>query len=191
MVGTTQQQIARYEKDENDLKSSMLIKLSKALNVSITYLLGLENAPWIVSPTRSASRLVPVVGRVAAGEAREAIEQNGRTHPLPEDLFAGKRDIVWVEVSGNSMNKLFPDGALVLIDQAADVRNGDVAAVFVNGEDVTIKRILFEGSAIVLHPESYDAEYRDRVIDKDDKDAPEVHIFGKAVSYTAPIGWRP
>ena len=88
------------------------------------------------------------------------------------------------------MNRLFPDGSLVLIDPDADVRNGDVAVVFVNGDDATLKRVYFEGDAIRLHPESYDPEYRDRVIDASDQDAPSVRIIGKVVSYTAPDGWR-
>ena len=88
------------------------------------------------------------------------------------------------------MNRLFPDGSLVLIDPDTDVRNGDVAVVFVNGDDATVKRIYMEGDAIRLHPESYDSEYRDRVIDSTDPDAPNVRIIGKVVSYTAPDGWR-
>lgn len=43
MIGTSQQQIARYESGENDVKSSVLVKLSSALGVTITYLLGLED----------------------------------------------------------------------------------------------------------------------------------------------------
>lgn len=41
-IGTSQQQIARYESGENDVKSSVLIRLSGALGVSISYLLGFD-----------------------------------------------------------------------------------------------------------------------------------------------------
>lgn len=43
-IGTSQQQIARYESGENDVKSSVLVKLSSALGVTITYLLGLDDS---------------------------------------------------------------------------------------------------------------------------------------------------
>lgn len=59
-----------------------------------------------------------------------------------------------------------------------------------NGVECTIKRVYFESETVRLHPESYDPEYRDRVIDASDPDAPEVRVIGKAVSYTAPDGWR-
>ena len=88
------------------------------------------------------------------------------------------------------MNRLFPDGALVYVDLDAEVRDGDVAVVFVNGDDATVKRIYWEGDAIRLVPESYDPDYRDRVIFANDPDAPEVRVLGKVVSYTAPDRWR-
>lgn len=39
-LGTTQQQVARYESGENDVKSSMVVKMSKTLGVTISYLLN-------------------------------------------------------------------------------------------------------------------------------------------------------
>lgn len=190
-IGTTQQQIARYERQENDVKSSVLMKMSDALGVTVSYLLGITDSPKVVSTLPSKSRNVPIVGRMAAGEAREAIEQRDRTHPTCDGLLEGNEDSAWVEVSGNSMNRLFPDGCLVLINRRDEVKNGDVAAVFVNGDDVTIKRVYFEHGTVRLHPESYDPEYRDRVIDESDPDAPSVHFLGRAVTYQAPLGWRP
>ena len=190
-IGTTQQQVARYERQENDVKSSVLMRMSEALGVSVSYLLGITDNPKMISTSPSKSHNVPIVGRMAAGEAREAIEQRDRTHPTCEELLEGNEDSVWVEVSGNSMNRIFPDGCLVLINKRDEVKNGDVAAIFVNGDDVTIKRVYFEHGTVRLHPESYDPEYRDRVIDESDPDAPSVHFLGKAVTYQAPLGWRP
>ena len=62
--------------------------------------------------------------------------------------------------------------------------------VFVNGDDATLKRVYYDGETVRLHPESYDPEYVDRVIDRSDPEAPELRVVGKAVSYTAPDGWR-
>mgnify|MGYP000167037474 FL=1 len=111
-------------------------------------------------------------------------------HDTPQSLYELHSESFWLTVSGNSMNRLFPDGSLVLIDPTEEVRNGDVGVVFVNGDDATLKRVYFEDGSIRLHPESYDHEYTDRVIDGSDPDAPEVRIVGKAVSYAAPDNWR-
>lgn len=190
-IGTTQQQIARYESGENDIKSSTIVKISRELGVTVSYLLGMDGDPRIMNAVRSGHKPAPILGLVHAGEATEAIEQSDRFHPVPDEILADHNDVVWLEVAGNSMNRLFSDGTLVLVDMSAEVRNGDVAAVFVNGDDVTVKRVYFEGDTIRLHPESYDPEYRDRVIDSTDPDAPDVRFFGKVISYTAPMGWRP
>lgn len=187
-IGTTQQQIARYESNENDVKASVLIKLSNALDVTISYLLGLTGTAQTAK--NGGSCLMPLFGSISAGTPREALCISDSHHATEESLYRSHPNGFWLTVSGNSMNRLFPDGSLVLIDPDEEVRNGDVGVVFVNGDDATLKRVYFEGNAIRLHPESYDPEYRDRVIDATDPDAPEVRIIGKAVSYTAPEGWR-
>ena len=189
-IGTTQQQIARYESGDNDVKSSVIIKMSEALGVTISYLLGLGEDPGVIQMRRSPSHPMPVVGRIAAGTPREAIYQTGETHEAPESLWEAHPDGFWLEVSGNSMNRLFPEGTLVLVDPDEEVRNGDVAVVFVNGDDATLKRVYYDGETVRLHPESHDPEYQDRVIDREDPDAPEVRVLGRAVAYASPDGWR-
>lgn len=189
-IGTTQQQIARYESGENDVKSSVILKLSSALGVTVTYLLGMEDAISFIKPKPSSGLALPVVGRIAAGTPREAIAQSGETHEVPDTIYYEHEHAFFLTVAGNSMNRLFPEGALVLVDPDEEVRNGDVAVVFVNGDDATLKRVYFDGDAVRLVPESFDPEYRERVIDRSDPDAPLVRIVGKAVSYTAPDGWR-
>ena len=197
-AGMTQQQVAdaigvtttgyqNWEYGKTPIKASALRDLSRLFGCTTDYLLDMSP---VCAAVPCSSRSLPVFGRIAAGTPREALYQSEDTHETPETLYNAHRNAFWLTVSGNSMNRLFPDGSLVLIDPDADVRDGDVAVVFVNGDDATVKRIYMEGDAIRLHPESYDPEYRDRVIDSTDSDAPSVRIIGKVVSYTAPDGWR-
>lgn len=187
MAGTTQQAIQRYENGQREPKISIAVRIADALGVSLSYLLGLDNVVEI-RPVETTP--VPVLGRIAAGTPREAFMLSDRFHDTPTTLVRGRTKAFWLMVAGNSMNRVFPEGSLVLIDPNMEVKNGDIGVVFVNGDDATIKRIYFEGDAIRLHPESFDMDYQDRVIDKSDPDAPEVCMVGKAISYTAPDGWR-
>lgn len=141
--------------------------------------------------TPAPSVLVPVLGRISAGTGLQAIEQTGERHDTPASLVVGRPRAFWLRVSGSSMNRLLPDGALVLVDPDAEVRSGDIAAVFVNGDDATVKRVHFDGGAVILAPESHSDAYRERVIDEHDPDAPDVRMIGRVVSYTAPDRWRP
>lgn len=194
LMGTSQAAVQRWESGTRNPRVSTLKKIGDACNVSISFLLGMTDNPSVhadmVSAVPSKEMALPVFGRIAAGTPREALMQSDMTHDTPESLYNAHREAFWLTVSGNSMNRLFPDGSLVLIDPSEEVRNGDVAVVFVNGDDATLKRVYFEGGKVILHPESYDSEYVDRVIDGSDPDAPEVRIVGKAVSYTAPDNWR-
>ena len=189
-IGTTQQVISRYESGDRDPKASVIAAMSSALGVTVSYLLGMDEDPNVIQMRRSPSHPMPVVGRIAAGTPREAIYQTGETHDAPESLWEEHPGGFWLEVSGNSMNRLFPEGTLVLVDPDEEVRNGDVGVVFVNGDDATLKRVYFDGESVRLHPESHDPEYQDRVIDREDPDAPEVRVLGRAVAYASPDGWR-
>lgn len=197
-AGMTQQQVAaaigvtttgyqNWEYGNTPIKATALRELAKLFGCTTDYLLNISDIKVAVP---SVTRMLPVFGSISAGTPREALTQSDVMHETPERLYLEHERAFWLTVSGNSMNRLFPDGSLVLIDPDSEVRNGDVAVVFVNGDDATLKRVYHEGDSVRLHPESYDPEYRDRIIDASDPDAPEVRIVGKAVSYTAPDNWR-
>lgn len=188
-LGISQQSVYYYESEDRDIKSSMLVRMSQILGCTVSELLGFSPAQ-VVMANPNGGKLLPVFGRIAAGTPRESLMQSDTMHDTAESLYVAHPNAFWLTISGNSMNRILLDGSLVLIDPELEVRNGDVGAVFVNGDDVTIKRVYFEDSCIRLHPESYDPEYRDRVINENDPDAPNVRIIGKAVSYTAPDNWR-
>ena len=136
------------------------------------------------APKYARNKNVIVIGGGVAGmTAAAALARKGYgVHLIEKKNELGGNVAAW--------DRLFPEGTLVLIDPDDEVRNGEVGVVFVNGDDATLKRVYYDGETVRLHPESYDPEYMDRVIDRRDPDAPEVRILGKAVSYTAPDGWR-
>lgn len=189
-IGTTQQQVAKWESGKVDPRVSSLEKIAGALGVSLSFLLGLDDDPNFINVHPVPTVRIPILGRIAAGTPREAFAASDEWHDTPTSLVEHRKGCFWLVVAGNSMNRLFPEGSLVLIDPDAEVRGGDVAAVFVNGDDATIKRIEYDSGVVTLYPESYDTEYRPRVIDQSDPDAPDVRVIGRAVSYTAPDGWR-
>ena len=126
----------------------------------------------------------PVLGRIAAGDPREALEMTGEEHSLPDALKAKYPDGFFLVVRGDSMNLVLPDGCYAFIIPEADrpVKSGDIAAVKVNGDDATIKRVKMVDGVIILEPESSNPAHKRRVIDSEDPDAPYVRMLGK-------VGW--
>lgn len=186
---SSQGTISRYELNKRVPDYDRIREISDVSGLSVAYLMGLSDDPFS-EPTRGPVHMRPVLGRIAAGTPREALEQSDERHAVSDDVYRDHPHGFWLQVAGNSMNRLFPDGALIYVDMDAELRNGDVAVVNVNGYDATVKRIYWEPGAIRLKPDSWDMDYQDRVIYANDPDAPAVRTVGKVITYTAPDGWR-
>lgn len=192
-VGSSQQVISRYEAGLNEPKAEILKRMSKALGVTISYLLGVDDDPRIVRACQAPSgelRYAPLLGRIAAGDPREAIAQAGESVPLPPEFSNDDNEYFWLQPSGGSMNKHFTSDAWLLIKYTGEVQNGEIGAVMVNGDDATVKRVLYKDDGVHLVPESYDPEYREIFISKDDPAAPSFRPLGPVVYFRAKDGWR-
>ena len=79
--------------------------------------------------TRPAVSLVPLVGRIAAGNPIGAIEDIEATIPLPSDLWHGN-DLFALRVHGDSMIRagIF-DGDIAIVNAQPVAENGTIAAV--------------------------------------------------------------
>lgn len=181
-VGTSQQQIARYESESQDMKSSMLLKMSSALGVTVTYLLGMEKGSKVSSSSFSP---VPLYGRVAAGVPIEMIKVE-EMKEAPSRFSDDDPNAFFVRVIGNSMDMDIHSGELALISPKYNEPNGrDIFLVAVNGDDATIKRIELLDNGLRLCPNSTDPTFRPRLFDFGNSDTERVSIIGKVVWHCA------
>ena len=186
-IGTTQQQIARYESGSNDVKSSVLIKMSAAMGVTISYLLGLESEKIDSSPDSFVD--VPLYGSIAAGKPMEMVAVEG-SHPIPTKVREKYPDSFLLKVEGDSMNRVLPNGCYALVDprQAADC-NGAPYAVCVNGYDATIKRVRKLNNGFELVPDSNDPTYEKKTYNYNEPDTDTITVIGRVVYYVLPFDW--
>lgn len=186
-IGTTQQQIARYESGSNDVKSSVLIKMSAALGVTISYLLGLESEKIDSSPDSFVD--VPLYGSIAAGKPMEMVAVEG-SHPIPTKVREKYPDSFLLKVEGDSMNRVLPNGCYALVDprQTADC-NGAPYAVCVNGYDATIKRVRKLNNGFELVPDSNDPTYEKKTYNYNEPDTDTITVIGRVVYYVLPFDW--
>ena len=93
---------------------------------------------------------IPLLGKIAAGQPVEAIEQRAT---LSFADFTGHRDTYALEVRGDSMiDDHICDGDMILIERTSDVRDGEIVVALVSGHETTLKRIYREGDRIRLQP---------------------------------------
>lgn len=137
-------------------------------------------------PPEPSSTYAPVIGNIAAGDPREAYEESGETHWVRPDVLEAHPDGFFLAVKGDSMDMALPDGCFAFI-APGEVRTGDIAAVKVNGDEATIKRVTIMDGLVVLTPESSNKEHRRRVIDSTDPDAPEVRMLGRVVWFDSDL----
>ena len=185
-MGTTQQTIQRYEAGARDIKSSTLIKLSATLGVTISYLLGMENA----SIPNTAMTDVPLYGAIAAGTPTEMTSVED-TQPVPNKIHARYPDAFLLRVEGESMNRILPNGCFALVDPCSEIyRDGLPYAVCVNGYDATIKRVRKLNNGFVLEPDSTDPTYQPKVFNYNEPGTMAITVIGRVVYYVLPTDWE-
>ena len=110
---------------------------------------SLELAPKYLQEQRRAKPLleVPLLGRIAAGSPVESVEQR---ETLNFGDFTGNGNAFALQVRGNSMiEDHICDGDLILLENVAEVRDGDIVVALVEGSETTLKRFYREASGHV------------------------------------------
>jgi len=101
------------------------------------------------------SLMIPIVGRVAAGSPILAAEHIEREINVESSLFKPAPDYL-LRVRGLSMRDAgILDGDLLAVKKAPEARNGQIVVARL-GDEVTVKRLLRQGTTIQLLPENPD-----------------------------------
>ncbi|MFZ5644202.1 MAG: transcriptional repressor LexA [Bacillota bacterium] len=115
--------------------------------------------------------VVPVLGRVAAGQPLLASESHDYSLPLPVSYF-GDGEFFMLTIRGESMIEAgIHEGDLVVVRQQPTANNGDIVVALIE-EEATVKRLFREKDHIRLQPENQSME---PIITRD------VKILGKVV----------
>lgn len=101
--------------------------------------------------------MVPVLGRVAAGQPILATENHDFALPLPASFF-GDGELFMLTIRGNSMiDAGMHEGDLVVVRKQPSANNGDIVVALIEDE-ATVKRFYRETSHIRLQPENQTME---------------------------------
>ena len=97
------------------------------------------------------TRLIPLVGRIAAGGPITAEQEIQESFPLPESIV-GSGDLFMLKVVGESMiDAAICDGDFVVIRSQKDCNNGEIVAAMIDGE-ATVKVFSRKNGHIWLLP---------------------------------------
>lgn len=151
-LDVTRQCYGHYESGRRDIDNDTLVRLADWYEVSTDYLLGRSN-DYV---------RIPVYGSIAAGIPIEAItdydpENADDWEEISEELARNGAHIA-LRIRGSSMEPRMKTGDVVIIRIQPDVENGDIAAVRVNGSEVTCKKISKSAEGLMLIPLNPDYE---------------------------------
>ncbi len=159
-IGVSQVAYGRYETGLREPSFNMLTKLADYFGVSVDEILGRDTA----APKRKTAAapvpdflsketvLIPIIGRVRAGYDALAEQYIEGYMELEASVKTRWSDAAILKVWGDSMEPELQAGDYVIITQTAEVRNGDLAVICINGDEGTIKRVHFDKDGLDLIP---------------------------------------
>ena len=176
-IETNVANITRYEKEDMGVSLEAVEKIAEKAGVSPGWLLGWSDEKY---PDTSASRQIPIVGVIAAGAPILAQENVEGYHYVPEEIRAD----FCLRVKGDSMiGARILDGDLVYIKQQPTIENGEIAAVLIDGEEATLKRVFLSSGTLTLHAEN--PNYPDMVFTR--KSMRQINVIGKATAFQSEL----
>jgi repressor LexA len=186
IAGISGSAISQWESDDNEPTMRALERIATHFDVPKSEILGDISVPkGAIVPKAVEAATMTAYGTIAAGiplEMCEIVEDI----EVPVSIRERHPYAYFLIVSGDSMNNEVLDGHYAMIDPDAEVRNGDIAAVNVNGYDATLKRWHKTHNSVILSPDSTNPEHKDIVIDETSPDAPNLRILGKYLMSISP-----
>lgn len=192
-VGVREQTVIKWEGGgiEKPRQKSIIDRICEAYKVTeqdlfgyadgfYAKLHGLTNAPaGAIAPKASESAFLPLRGRVHAGDPQDPESLDGMVE-LPASVAQGHPNAYFLEVEGDCMDKVYPEGCLILVDPDRMPSDGSIAAVTIDGTDYVMRRLHKGATSMMLSPESTNPEHKDILITQGD---------GRTVSLVGTVVW--
>lgn len=121
---------------------------------------------------------IPVVSQISAGLPIYSEENLIDYIYFATNKLNSDKEEFGLKVSGDSMDKIFQDGDIVVVEKDSVVENGQLGVVMINGYNGTVKRVRYNDDQIILIPESNNPSHYPQVYSKND----EVKIIGRVVA---------
>lgn len=188
IAGVTRETVNKWESGAiGNIRDSNIQRLRDYFNLTIDDLrsesAGLaaqltDSAPVLphgaLTPVASPPAYAPLLGRVHAGDAQEPDVLDDEI-PLPANVLAGHPHAYFLQVEGQCMSKVYPEGCFILIDPDKPPTNGSIAVVSIDDADYVMRRLYRGATTLVLSPDSWEDGFEDIVITADDDRSVEFH----------------
>lgn len=183
--------ISMLEKSVNPRNNKPIIptietynKIARGMNMELDNLLKMLDSTEQIDLSSidtvpiDSGYIIPVMGRVAAGYGKEAVEEV-IDHIEISPSLASKGEFFGLVVKGDSMIPTICDGDIVIVQRESDAESGDLVIALVNGSDATCKRLMKYADGLALIP--LNPMYEPMRFTREEIDETPVRILGKVV----------
>lgn len=186
VLNVTTPVINYYENEKRTISAKTASKLADFFGVSIDYLLGksdIRKTESNVFPMPENAVPIPVVGKISAGLPILATENIERYEFAPSSMIKQGFTYFYLVVNGDSMNRKFNDGDIVLVQQQNDLENDEIG-VFLIDDEATVKKYKTQNDLIILEPMSSNPIHTVQIYNPKEKN---IKIIGKVISYQGKV----
>lgn len=181
LLDATNTAVSNWENDINRPDMDTVEKLCGALNVSPKYFFSADLAdvlsiPGVLPIPKTTKK--PRLGVIACGDPILAVENLDGYDDVPDNIHC---DFTLICKGDSMIGARIHDGDVVYIRQQEEVENHEIAAVIIDEEAVTLKRVYRDNDHLVLMAEN--PTFPPIVVNGQHT----ARIIGKAVGFTSII----
>ena len=175
MVDVSRSTITQLERGWTTPRMGNVQLLAGALGVSTADIIADELPPSnSIKPATAKPAYAPLLGRVHAGEAQEPDVLQDAI-PVPYEIIKRHPQGYFLQVEGDCMDNVYPEGCYILIDPEQRPSNGSIAVVSIDGADYVMRRLYRGANTLILSPDSHNAEHEDMVFSATTEHTVEFH----------------
>lgn len=167
LVGVARSTVTQWESGWSTPRMGMVQKLASVFGVPASVVIGdnvEKSIPKNFKPINPVPTVkIPVVGVVHAGQPID-YEEVDYTLDVPQSVIHHEDGYYGCVVEGDCMDKVYPEGCLVVVDTHKEPRDGSIGAFEIDGYQVVMRRVHRGTNTLILSPESYNSDHRDIVI---------------------------
>lgn len=147
-IGIDRSNIAKWETTDSLPSIETLKQIAAYFDVTLDYLMGFEkNVEWVDTTIKLA-----IYGSIPAGVPIEAITEIIEYIDIPARNLKEGKEYFGLKVVGSSMFPEYVHGDYVIIERNPECQSGQDCALYINGYDVTLKRVLKQETGLLLQP---------------------------------------
>ncbi len=163
MVDVSRSTITQWERGWTTPRMGNVQLLAGALGVSTADIIADELPPSnAIKPATPKPAYAPLLGRVHAGKAQEPDVLQDAV-PVPYEIIKSHPQGYFLQVEGDCMDNVYPEGCYILIDPEQRPSNGSIAVVSIDGADYVMRRLYRGANTLILSPDSHNADHEDMV----------------------------